>query len=56
MSRRAIENLVRPFHCDARSDDEFEQNVCLRLKDDLLGERQHFQNGMSVSDFMGAHV
>ena len=56
LSRGAIENLIRPISCTDESDDEFEQNVCARLKDDMLGERQHFRNGMSVSDLMGAHV
>lgn len=57
LSRGAIENLIRPIHCNRRSEsDEFEHNVCSRLEDDILGERQHFRNGMSVSDLMGAHV
>ncbi len=56
LSRGAIKNLIRPISCTNESDDEFEQNVCARLEDDMLGERQHFRNGMSVSDLMGAHV
>lgn len=57
LSRGAIENLIRPIHCDnTEASDEFQQNVCSRLDDDILGERQHFRDGMSVSDLMGAQV
>jgi len=57
LSRGAIENLIRPIYCNNTSEsDEFERNVCSRLEDDVLGERQYFRNGMSVSDLMGAQV
>jgi len=57
LSRGAIENLIRPIYCNSADFSyEFERNVCSRLKDDILGESQYFQEGMSVSDLMGAHV
>ena len=37
-------------------DSSFNQNACQRLRDNLIGERQSFQNGMSVSDLMDAHA
>lgn len=59
LSRGAIDNLIRPIFCDSNrggQSDEFQRNVCSRLKDNILGEQQYFRDGMSVSDLMGAHV
>ena len=56
LSRGAVWNLIRPVYCNDTSLDDFERNVCARLDADLLGERQYFTNGMSVSDLMGAQV
>lgn len=59
LSKGAIENLIRPIYCNNTTNEfngDFQQNVCSRLEDDILGERQHFRNGMSVSDLMGAQV
>lgn len=56
LSRGAIENLVRPIYCNSTQSDDFEQNVCSRLKDDMIGEQRFFQDGMSISDLMGAQV
>lgn len=48
--------MIRPIYCNTSDKDEFERNVCSRLEDDILGERQYFRNGMSVSDLFGAHI
>lgn len=56
LSRGAVQNLIRPVDCSSSKKDEFEQNVCNRLQDDLSGEARYFRNGMSVSDLMGAQV
>mmetsp|Transcript_22336 Transcript_22336/g.40559 ORF Transcript_22336/g.40559 Transcript_22336/m.40559 type:complete len:360 (-) Transcript_22336:209-1288(-) len=56
LSQAAVHNLIRPVYCNATTNDKFEQHVCLQLDEDLLGERQYFEDGMSVSDLMGAQV
>lgn len=56
LSRGAIANLIRPNYCNNTARDDFEHKVCARLDNDILGERQFFQDGMSVSDLMGAQV
>jgi hypothetical protein len=56
LSKGAIANLIRPIYCKKAAKDDFEEKVCARLEDDNIGERRHFQEGMSVSDLMGAHV
>ena len=56
LSKGAIENLIRPIYCKTKASDQFEENVCSRLEENLLGEARFFEEGMSVSDLMGAHV
>ena len=71
LSRRAVENLLRPIHCagsnvDAgteRTDplphtitnDLFNTLACWRLKQNTFGEKSFFEDGMSVSDLMYAY-
>ena len=56
LSKGAVANLIRPIYCDKEAQDEFENKVCSRLKENILGEARFFVEGMSVSDLMGAHV
>jgi FAD binding domain len=34
------------------NDTVFEKNACRRISENLIGERQYFQNGMSISDLL----
>jgi hypothetical protein len=64
-NRAALKRLIQPIYCnDSRKqgkqnnklitkEDDFEDNVCQRIHDNLLGERSLFVEGMSVSDLMG---
>jgi hypothetical protein len=56
LSKGAIDNLIRPIYCNNTEKDDFEEKVCDRLEDDIIGERRYFRDGMSVSDLMGAQV
>jgi Fringe-like len=59
MSKTAIQNLMKPINCSSyenvqqsTSMDGFEQAACWRLQQNVMGERQFFQNGMSIGDLM----
>jgi hypothetical protein len=56
LSKGAIDNLIRPIYCNNAEKDDFEEKVCDRLEDDIIGERRFFRDGMSVSDLMGAQL
>lgn len=57
LSKAAIQQLIRPIRCSSVTPgDTFIQHVCNRLDDNFLGEKAAFQEGMSVSDLMGAHA
>jgi hypothetical protein len=69
LSRRAIQNLLRPIHChnnnaqqrptntflNATHNDLFETMACWRLKQNLFGEQVFFEDGMSVLDLIYAY-
>jgi hypothetical protein len=61
LSKGALMRLFTPISCAnvtalAPSDDGFIQNACYRLQQNLFGERQYFQEGMSLTEFMHAYV
>ena len=57
LSRGAIQNLFRPIHCHSdESKDAFTKNACWRLSQNLMDERQFFEEGMTVADLMHAHT
>lgn len=66
-SRNSLALLTLPIHCNGNvevieptwinagnssSIDAFQKNACKRISENLIGERQYFQNGMSVSDLL----
>ena len=62
LSRRALENLLRPVYCDHQNapssqppNDLFNTMACWRLKQNLFGEQVFFHDGMSVLDLMYAY-
>jgi hypothetical protein len=69
LSRRAVENLLRPIYCSSSldtgrrpdsfsnisSNEMFNAMACWRLDQNLFGEQSFFQDGMSVSDLMYAY-
>lgn len=58
-TRPAIENFLRPIHCQNRSennDDEFLRLACWRLSQNPIGELPLFKEGMNVVDLMQAYV
>lgn len=52
LTRKAIENLVRPIYCDVADRDGFARMACWRLSQNHFGEQQFFREGMSVSDLL----
>jgi hypothetical protein len=65
LSRGAIMRLIQPIYCNRSMHDEsrrsvdnssFESHVCDTMQNDIFGEKQAFQNGMSISDLMRAHA
>jgi hypothetical protein len=52
LTRKAIENLIRPIYCGASNPDGFTRHACWRLGHNLVGERQFFWQGMSVADLI----
>jgi hypothetical protein len=66
LTRRAIENLIRPLYCDGDStgtdindanfiNDVFNTMACWRLHENNFGEQAFFKDGMSVLDLMYAY-
>lgn len=65
-NRAALKRLIQPIYCSnsrkqakqsnklGTDEEDFEDNVCQRIHENLLGERSLFVEGMSVSDLMGA--
>ena len=60
-TKGAIERLIQPLHCNADTKaprSSFEEEACSRLAGglhlDLLSESRYFEDGMSISDLMGA--
>jgi hypothetical protein len=51
-TRKLLENLMRPIYCQAPKLDGFTRFACWRLKQNLIGERQFFKEGMSVAELM----
>jgi hypothetical protein len=54
LSQKAIQNLMQPIYCNVSDvvTNGFVQSVCWRLQQNLMGEAQFFQDGMSVGDLM----
>ena len=59
MTQKVIVNLIRPIYCTLRNmqrhgltNDVFNQKVCSRLQQNLIGEQSYFHDGMSVLDLM----
>lgn len=55
LTRKTIENLVRPIYCDEKLNpdpDGFTRLACWRLAQNLVGEKEFFREGMSVGDLM----
>ena len=57
LSNGALRNLFRPIHCPTFglvSNEESTSNeaICNQLDDDIVWERQYFQNGMSLTELM----
>lgn len=52
LTRKAIENLVQPIHCNAPKPDDFTRSACWRLDQNIIDEKQFFREGMSVADLM----
>jgi hypothetical protein len=57
-SRGVLRNLVKPIHCqkDNSTRTELERVACDRLDENSIGEKQIFQEGMSVLDLMEEYV
>lgn len=55
LTRKAIENLIRPISCDGPDPDAFTKMACWRLSLNLVGEKKFFRDGMSVADLMYAY-
>ncbi|GAX16463.1 hypothetical protein FisN_19Lh041 [Fistulifera solaris] len=61
ISKGSLKRLLTPISCAnvttfALSEDDFIQNACYRLQQNLYGERQYFREQMSLSDLMHAYV
>ncbi|GAX15506.1 hypothetical protein FisN_8Lu242 [Fistulifera solaris] len=59
LSKGALIRLLKPILCTnttSSNDDEFLQNACFRLQQNLFGERQYFRENMSLADLMHAYV
>ncbi len=61
ISKGSLTRLLTPISCVnvtalAPNEDDFIQNACYRLQQNLYGERQYFQEQMSLKDLMHAYV
>mmetsp|Transcript_8124 Transcript_8124/g.13457 ORF Transcript_8124/g.13457 Transcript_8124/m.13457 type:complete len:479 (-) Transcript_8124:113-1549(-) len=56
MNRHSLERLIKPIYCNETSTDPHTELVCFRIKENLVGEKMAFQDGMSVSDLMDRHA
>jgi len=64
LSRGAIQNLMRPLHCNSNTaasssieeTSSFLNHACQQLQLNWFGEASAFREGMSVSDLMDAHA
>ena len=56
LTRAALERVMRPLYCsninNANEKDDFLQLACWRLEQNHVGEKQFFQEGMSVGELM----
>jgi hypothetical protein len=52
LTRKTVENLLRPIYCDTADPDGFTNMACWRLSQNLVGEKRFFREGMSVADLM----
>jgi hypothetical protein len=52
LTRKTVENLLKPIYCDAADPDGFTRMACWRLSQNLVGEKRFFREGMSVADLM----
>ncbi|KAG7338387.1 luciferase-like protein [Nitzschia inconspicua] len=53
MDNNGINTKINETNIHGKDDfDGFERNACQRISENLIGEREHFQNGMSVSDLL----
>jgi hypothetical protein len=58
LNRLAIARLIRPLYCETSnsSSSEWDLRNCQRIRENLVGEKMAFQDGMSVSDIMDKHA
>lgn len=60
LSKGALTRLLTPISChddhDSSRDDEFTQNACQRLQQNLFGEQQYFRTAMSLAELIHAYV
>jgi hypothetical protein len=57
LTRKVIENLLKPLYCDNQHDpDGFTRFACWRLRQNHVGERRFFTDGMSVADLMYSYA
>jgi hypothetical protein len=61
LSMGALHNLIRPIHCTvdnstSKNGDAFSAHACQQVQRNLIGEKESFQDGMSISDLMNAHA
>lgn len=56
LNRNSVERLIQPIYCNTTSADPYTKTVCLRLQENLVGERMAYQDGMSISDLMDRHA
>jgi hypothetical protein len=53
LTRATLERLMQPIYCDVGADqDDFTRFACWRLNLNHVGEKDFFQDGMSVGDLM----
>ena len=54
ISRASIQRLIQPIQCADQSSDPFIRLACWRIKQNNMGEKHFFTDGMSVADLMHA--
>ena len=54
ISRASIQRLIQPIQCTDQSSDPFIRLACWRIKQNNMGEKHFFTDGMSVADLMHA--
>jgi Glycosyltransferase 61 len=59
-TRATLQKILKPIYCEMNATVKYEQDpftrwTCLRLEQNLVGEKQFFSDGMSVGDLMYAY-